>query len=438
MYLKAVGRRIMQFYIYTLGCKVNSYESHIMRQSLLENGYQESEKENADVIIINTCSVTNTADHKSLKMVHQARKVCPNGILVVVGCSTQNRKEVYEKDGTADIILGNQNKTKIVDYIEEYKQSKKRNVDVSSIMHAPFENMCLHQFKKTRAFVKIQDGCNNFCSYCIIPYVRGNVRSKEENLIIEEIKNLVLCGKKEVVLTGIHTGNYGRDKNTSLAALLKQLVKIEGLKRIRISSIEITELDEEFMEVLKREEKIVNHLHIPLQSGSNSILKRMNRKYRKEEFLNKLEEIRKIRPEISITTDVIVGFPGETDALFAESIETIQKAHFSKIHVFPYSKREKTRAATMEEQVDEKTKKDRVHQLLKVSEILEKSYSVPFIEREVLVLPEEEKDGYLIGHTDNYLEVHYKGTKKDLGSLHKVQIISFENSYLVARKIDEK
>lgn len=426
----------MHFYIYTLGCKVNTYESNIMRQSLLAKGYQESDKEKADIIIINTCSVTNTADHKSLKMVHQARKLCPHSLIIVTGCSTQNKKEVYEKDGAADIILGNQNKSKIMDYIEEYRKTKQKRVDVSSIMRAPFEQMCLQQFKGTRAFVKIQDGCNNFCSYCIIPYVRGNVRSKEEDLVIEEVQHLVLCGKKEIVLTGIHTGNYGRDKNTTLAHLLKQLVKIEGLKRIRISSIEITELDEEFMEVLKKEDKIVSHLHIPLQAGSNAILKRMNRKYTKEDFLKKLEEIRKIRPLISITTDVIVGFPGETDAFFEEGIETIQKANFSKIHVFPYSKREGTRASVMEGQVDEKIKKERVHQLLKISETLEQSYHALFLDREVYVLPEEIKDENLIGYTDNYLEVHYKGDMQDLGTLHKVKIISLEGSYVMARKID--
>lgn len=427
----------MKFYIYTLGCKVNTYESNVMREVLLNAGYIESEKEKADIIVINTCSVTNTADHKSLKMVHQARKLCPDSILIVTGCSTQNKKEAYEKEGTADIILGNKGKSQIVQYIEEYKKERKRTTAISSMMHASFESMQINHFKGTRAFVKIQDGCNNFCSYCIIPFVRGNVRSKEEELVIEEVQRLVLSGKKEIVLTGIHTGNYGKDKNTSLAHLLKELVKIHELKRIRISSIEVTELTQEFMQVLKDEEKIVNHLHIPLQSGSDFILKSMNRKYNKNEFLEKLQEIRKIRPTISITTDVIVGLPGETEELFQESMDTIRKAQFTKIHVFPYSKREGTHAASMKEQVEEIVKKERVHTLLAISDEMERTYKEKFIGKEVEVLPEVEKEGCLLGHTDNYLEVKYKGSKEDKNKMVKVKIVSLNYPYLEAEKIDE-
>ncbi len=427
----------MKFYIYTLGCKVNTYESNIMRDLLISKGYTEGKKEEAELLIVNTCSVTNTADHKSLKMVHQARKQNKDAILIVTGCSTQNKKEVFEKDGSADIILGNQFKSKIIDYIEEYKVAQEKKTDVRDISHVPFENMKLNAFKGTRAFVKIQDGCNNFCSYCIIPYVRGNVRSKNIQDVLEEVESLVNNGKKEIVLTGIHTGNYGRDLKTSLATLLRSLVKIDGLERIRISSIEITELEPDFMEVLKQEKKIVSHLHIPMQAGSDAILKRMNRKYDTTYFLQKLDEIRLIRPDISITTDVIVGFPGETDDLFQETVETIRKSHFSKIHVFPYSKREGTKAATMDGQIDENIKKERVQILLHLSEELEREYMSHFVNKEVEVLPEMVKDGFLMGHTGNYLQVKFKGKKEDVNQIEKVHIDSLCYPYLEAHKVDK-
>jgi threonylcarbamoyladenosine tRNA methylthiotransferase MtaB len=427
----------MKFYIYTLGCKVNTYESNVMHDLLINAGYLEGHKEDADIIIVNTCSVTNMADKKSLKMVHQARKNNPNCILVVAGCSVQNKKEEFDKDHLVDILIGNQNKSKIVEYIEEYKRKNNKKIDIEDVMHIPFENMALNNFHQTRAFVKIQDGCNNFCAYCIIPYVRGGVRSKELPLVLEEVKNLVKEGKKEIVLTGIHTGNYGRDKKTSLSDLLIELVKIEGLERIRISSIEVTELDDAFMEVLKNEKMIVDHMHIPLQSGSDTILKYMNRKYDKTFFLKKLEELRTIRKDISITTDVIVGFPYETEELFEETIDTIKKAKFTKIHVFPYSKREGTLAASMDHQIDEKVKKERVKILLTLSEELEKGYMEKFLHKELEVLPEIEKDGYLIGHTGNYLQVKYKGDKEDINTIIKVKAESLSYPYIEGIKIDE-
>ena len=420
----------MKFYIYTLGCKVNTYESNIMRELLWNAGYIEEEP--ADILIVNTCTVTNTADHKSLKMVHHVRRQNPNALLIVTGCSTQNQKEIFEKDGQADIILGNQFKSKIIDYIEEYKKTKTKKTDVQDIRHVPFEKMQLKHFKGTRAFVKIQDGCNNFCSYCIIPFVRGNVRSKKEEDVLSEVKTLVQAGKQEIVLTGIHTGNYGRDIGTNLATLLHRLSTIEGLKRIRISSIEITELDADFMEELKTGNKIVDHLHIPLQSGSDEILRKMNRKYDTEFFLEKLKEIRSIRPDISITTDVIVGFPKETEALFQETIETIKKAQFSKIHVFPYSKREGTKAASMDGQIDEKTKKKRVQILLDLSDTFAYEYMRHFVNQEVEVLPEVYKEGVLVGHTSNYLQVKCKGKKTELNKRISVYVDSISYPYLEA------
>jgi len=426
----------MKFYIYTLGCKVNTYESNVMRDLLLNDGYTEiNEDEEADIVIINTCSVTNMADKKSIKMVHQLRKKHPKAILIVTGCMTQNKKELFDSKDV-DIILGNRFKSKIIEYINEFKRTNEKIYDIKDISKVEFEEMSLNNFVGTRAFVKIQDGCNNFCSYCIIPYVRGNVRSKDEISVLEEVKHLVEKGKKEVVLTGIHTGNYGRDLGTSLGHLLEKMVKIDGLKRIRISSIEITELDEVFMNVLKNEKVIVDHIHIPLQSGSNKILKLMNRKYDKEYFIKKLETIREIRKDISITTDVIVGFPDETEEDFLECIDTIKKCKFTKIHVFPYSKREGTPAAIMENQVDEKIKKDRVKRLISLSETLEKEYMEKFINKTVEVLPEIEKDGYLIGHTGNYLQIKYKGCKNDINNLVNIKINSSNYPYLEGTKID--
>ena len=426
----------MKFYIYTLGCKVNTYESNVMRDLLLNEGYQEivNKEEDADIVIVNTCSVTNIADKKSIKMVHQMRKNHPNAILIVAGCMTQNKKEQIGLD--ADIILGNRFKSKIIEYIKDFKQNKKQIYAIEEMNKVKFEPMILNNFQGTRAFVKIQDGCNNFCSYCIIPYVRGNVRSKELTSVLEEVEQLVKEGKKEIVLTGIHTGNYGRDLGISLSYLLKKLVTIENLKRIRISSIEITELDDEFMELLKNEKIIVDHMHIPLQSGSDKILKLMNRKYDKAYFIDKLEQIRQIRENISITTDVIVGFPNETLEDFLECIDTIKQCHFTKIHVFPYSKREGTKAASMDGQIDTNTKKERVKKLLELSEELEKEYMEKFVGQIVEVLPEVEKNGFLIGHTGNYLQVKYKGDKKDLNTLVLVKIKKSSYPFLEGTKID--
>ena len=271
----------MKFYIYTLGCKVNTYESSVMKDNLINNGFIESDEENADIYIINTCTVTNTSDNKSLKVVRQYLRNHPDKIIVVVGCMAQVSSNLLD-DLDVSIVLGNVGKSKIVDYINLYLKDKKKKVDIKDVMNTKFEDMCLNNFNKTRAFVKIEDGCENFCSYCIIPYSRGRVRSKDKDTVIKEITNLVNSGHKEIVLTGIHTGHYGSDlDNYSFSKLLKEIENIEGLKRLRISSIEITELDDEFLDLLKNSKKLVDHMHISLQSGSDEILKSMNRKYDK-------------------------------------------------------------------------------------------------------------------------------------------------------------
>ena len=421
----------MKFQIYTLGCKVNTYESNVMRDALLNKGYFEvGLKEKADITIINTCTVTNTADSKSMKVIRQAIRRNENAIIVVCGCLVQNKKEEVSKIDGVDIVIGNINKSKIVDYIEKYIEEKKQEVDVRNIMNTNFEPMMLNNFNKTRAFVKIQDGCNNFCSYCIIPYTRGNVRSKDKQSVLKEIQLLVDEGHKEVVLTGIHTGNYGAEfADYKFADLLKDIVKIDKLERLRISSIEITEINDDVMEVIKENNILVDHMHIPLQSGSDAVLKRMNRKYDKEYFINKIKKLRKIRPNISITTDVIVGFPGETKEEFEETIETIKKIEFTKLHVFPYSKREGTKAAIMDGQVDENIKKKRVKILLQLSKELEYNYMEKFIGKKVIFIPEMAKEEYIIGHTGNFLNVKYRGNKNDLNKDIEVKINNIEYPY---------
>ena len=377
----------MKFYIYTLGCKVNTYESNVMRDKLLNEGYVEGTELDSDIYIINTCTVTNTSDNKSLKMVRRVIKNKPNSIIVVVGCMTQVNSKLLD-DLNVSIILGNSGKSKIVEYIEEYKKTKKQIKIIDNIMEKDFEDMCLNNFNKTRAFVKIEDGCENFCSYCIIPYARGKVRSKQPNIVIEEINNLVIDGHKEIVLTGIHTGHYGFDINYSFPKLLKDIEQIKGLERLRISSVEITELDNEFLNVLKSSKILVDHMHIPLQSGSDELLKLMNRKYNKKYFINKISEIRSIRPDISITTDLIVGFPGETEELFNETIDTINEIKFSKIHVFPFSLRRGTKAEELPNHIDDLTKKERVKKILEISKKLELEYFNKFVNKEVEFLTE--------------------------------------------------
>lgn len=423
----------MKFYIYTLGCKVNTYESNVMKDKLINNGYIEGSEFDSDIYIINTCTVTNTSDNKSLKVVRRVLKNYPNSIVVVVGCMSQVNHKLLD-DLNVSIVLGNSGKSLIAEYIEEYKKTNKKIICIEDIMEKKFEDMCLNNFNKTRAFVKIEDGCENYCSYCIIPFARGKVRSKKPEIVIEEIKKLINEGHKEIVLTGIHTGHYGSDlEDYSFSKLLKEVEKIEGLEKLRISSIEITELDNEFMDVLNSSKILVDHMHIPIQSGSNEILKLMNRKYNKKYFIEKIEKIRTIRPDISITTDLIIGFPGETEELFNETIDTVNKIRFSKIHVFPFSLRKGTKAEELPNHIDDVTKKERVKKILNISEDLEKEYFNRFINKEVEFLPEIYKEGYIVGHTGNYLLVKVKGNIKDLNEIKKVKIEKIEYPYCIGK-----
>lgn len=419
----------MKFQIITLGCKVNAYESEFMLENLLSSGYLYDE-ENPDIVIINTCSVTNMADRKSRKLVHKARREHDNAILVVAGCSTQNHQEDYQKMGI-DILIGNRNKSKIVSIIDEYLKEHKPYVYFTKERALDFEDMKVDEFTThTRAFVKVQDGCDNFCSYCIIPYVRGSIRSKDFDTAIEEVKTLVLNGHKEVVLTGIHTGSYSSNGH-DLSDLIEEMAKIPELERIRISSIEITELNDKFLALLKKEGKIANHLHIPLQSGSDTVLKRMNRKYDTAYFREKIAKIREIRPDISITTDCIVGHPYESDACFLEYVDFCREMKFAKMHVFPYSLRSGTAASFML-QVDEKTKKERTHVLLALSDELEREYAQKFLHKTLDVITEEYEGEYTTGFTSNYLKVYLKGDYQ-LNQVYACEIQKIEDHHVYAR-----
>lgn len=399
----------MKVAIQSLGCKVNLYESEYITDQFQKAGYEIVPfQEIADVYIINTCSVTNTSDVKSRKVIHQAIRRNPDACIVAIGCFIEANHD-YHEDGV-DILLGNANKSKVLEYVERYWQTKqKANYFVTPIPEK-FDDMTMSTFLgRTRAFIKIQDGCENFCSYCIIPYVRGKCRSKNFQTVLEEIQNYVQHGYKEVVLTGIHTGNYGVDLGTDFAALLREIVKINGLVRLRISSIEITELTDEVLQIIRDNDVIVDHLHIPLQAGSDKILRLMNRKYDLVYFKQKMEQIREIRPDISLTTDIIVGFPFETEEDFQDTLSFVREVQFSKVHVFPYSRRSGTVAADMAEQVPGDVKKDRVRRLLALSKELETEYMKKFIGKTLPVLMEVNRTDYSLGHTSNYLLVKVPG-----------------------------
>ena len=394
----------MKFNIITFGCKVNQYESNMMKENMLSSNFFYTEDlSDANIIIVNTCSVTNVADKKCLKMIRRLKREYSNAILVVAGCSSQNKQSVYESLDI-DILIGNRDKSIIDKLIKEYIETEKKYVKFYNDRNLDFEDMYISDYNHTRAFIKIEDGCDNFCSYCIIPYVRGSVRSKDFDKVIKEAKELAKHGHKEIVLTGIHTGHY-LNNGYDLTDLINELSKIDDIKRIRISSIEVTELNDKFLDMLKNNDKVCDHLHIPLQAGSDEILKRMNRKYDLAYYEEKIKKIRSIRPDISISTDIIVGFPYETEELFLNTLEFSKKIKFSKIHVFPYSVRVGTAAANMKEQVDEVVNKERVKRLMAVSHMLEVDYFNKFKDKELDILIETCDNNVSEGHTSNYLLV---------------------------------
>ena len=431
----------MKIGIITLGCKVNTYESNALAQGLEKRGFEVVEASEAcDAFIINTCSVTNTADAKSKKMIRHAIKLNPSALICVCGCFSQASPEEISKIDGVDIIVGNGNKEKLVDLIVENigKKRESKYIDVIDILHHNlYDTLAINEFDHTRAFIKIEDGCNNFCTYCIIPYARGPIRCKNHNDVIKEIKEVVDNGYKEVVLTGIHTGKYN-DNGINLSGLVKMiLTEVPKLERLRLSSIEINEIDDDFINLMRESKVLANHLHLPLQAGSNHILKLMNRRYDKSYFLDKINKIRDARPDIAISTDIIVGFPEETDEDFKETLEFSKEINFSKIHVFPYSKRNGTKAALMN-QVKDIIKTNRTKELINLSNKLEKNYYVKFLGQKLDVIFEQKYNDYLIGHTSNFIQVVVPYDSKYLKENVMVKLDSYIDGKIIGRIIENE
>ena len=413
----------MKFNIITFGCKVNAYESeYIKEQFLKDNFIYEDDSKKSDIVIVNTCSVTNTADNKCLKTIRGVRRDNSNCILVVCGCSAENHRHEFDELGI-DILIGTKNKARILTYVKNFMVNHETYSEFSEERQYAFEDMQVEKFNDlTRAFVKIQDGCNNFCSYCIIPYVRGGVRSKNIETAYQEIAELVSSGHQEIVFTGINTGAYGKETGEyDLVDLIRRISKLAGLKSIRVSSIEITEIDDRFIEELAQNKKVCGHLHVSLQAGCDKILKLMNRKYKKAEFLAKVKKIKAVRPDVNLTTDVIVGFPGEDENDFLETVAFCQEVGFSKIHVFPYSERKGTRAYNMPNKVPGNIRKERARQLIKIDEDLQRKFNERFVGQVVDVLIEEVFDNKAIGHTENFLKVVVK-EKLEKNKIYKILI----------------
>jgi threonylcarbamoyladenosine tRNA methylthiotransferase MtaB len=417
---------------HTLGCKVNHYETEAIWQLFKEHGYERGDFDHhSDVYVINTCTVTNTGDKKSRQVIRRAVRTNPDAVICVTGCYAQTSPAEIMAIPGVDIVVGTQDRSKLIGYIERFKTERQPINAVGNIMkNRVYEELDVPAFTdRTRASLKIQEGCNNFCTFCIIPWARGLLRSRDPEEVVRQARQLVEAGYLEIVLTGIHTGGYGEDlKNYNLAKLLRDLEReVPGLKRLRISSIEASQLTDEVIEVLRESPIVVRHLHIPIQSGSDTVLKRMRRKYTMDFFAGRLEKLRSALPDLAITTDVIVGFPGETEDEFMETYDFIQAHGFSELHVFPYSQRTGTPAARMDGQIDEEVKNERVHRLIALNGQLAKEYASKFEGELLEIIPEERfkenpESGLLEGYTDNYLKVVMPGDDPLIGKLVKVKI----------------
>ena len=427
---------------YTLGCKANQYDTQMMRAQFEKENYEIVDyDEMADIYIINTCTVTHQGARKSRKITRRLKRKNPEAYIAVVGCYAQvDSEEVLEIEGV-DLILGTKGRERIVDFVEQgIKAGEKVNFVQDLEEEDPFENVKLDKVRgKTRANIKIQDGCEQVCAYCIIPYARGGLKSRPLDSTVTEVQKLVEHGVKEIVLTGIHLGEYGQDhEDLDLVKLLRALIAIEDLKRIRLSSIEGTEVSEELIDLIAESDKLCRHLHLPLQSGSDQVLEAMNRPYTVEEFKDMVEQIRDRIPEIAITTDVIVGFPGESEADFSATCEVVEDLAFSSVHVFKYSKREGTPAAKFDEQVHSRVKKQRSKKLREIAKKLDKNYQEKFIGTRQQVLLEDRRDnqtGLLTGLTDNYLRVLVDAPDEWQGELVTVKLKA-ENNNLYGELVD--
>ena len=427
----------------TLGCKVNTYESEAMLKLFHQAGYEAVDfKDKADVYVINTCTVTNTGDSKSRQMIRKAIRQNEKAIVCVVGCYSQVASEEVVSIEGVGVVLGTQFRNQIVDFVNEYKTTQKPVIKVSDVMKlSRFEDLDIDEFtRNTRAFLKIQDGCNNFCTYCIIPYARGQIRSRRPESVLKQAQSLVDHGFVEIVLTGIHTAGYGQDfENYSFYDLLVDLTtKIKGLKRLRISSIEMSQITQEIIDLIAMSPIIVDHLHIPIQSGCDATLKRMNRHYTTAEFSDKLRDLKEKLPSLSVTTDVIVGFPGETEEEFQQTYKWIEKMHFNQLHVFPYSIRKGTPAARMKDQIDGHVKHDRVKSLMDLSQRLQSEFASYQIGKTLEVLIEERHGDRMVGHASNYLKVHIDLPDSSIGHIYRVKILSQNGTELIGCVESEK
>ena len=404
---------------YTLGCKVNQYETNAMEQQFIKNGYKVVDHHDfADIYVVNTCTVTNIAERKSRQMLRRVKDINKDAILVVCGCYAQVAKEELEKIPEIDIILGINEKNNIVKIVEDYIEKKKNKEEIVSDVSNQNEFLDFGDVtytEKNRAVVKVQDGCNMFCAYCIIPYARGRIRSRKIESVVSEISKIAKLGIKEVVITGIHVASYGKDfeENIGLIDLLEAINKIDGIERIRLSSIEPNIIDEEFVKRLSKLEKICPHFHLSLQSGCDEILKRMNRKYTTKKYKEAVDLLRSYFPDVNFTTDVIVGFPGETEEEFNTTYKFLEEIKFYRMHVFKYSKRRGTVAEKMPNQIDGNIKEERSNKLIELSNKNENEYNESYIGKEVNVLFEEYENGYFRGYTTNYMMVNVPGKKED-------------------------
>lgn len=432
----------------TLGCKVNQYETNAMIEQFIKKKYTIKEfNEEADIYIINTCTVTNMADRKSRQMLRRAKELNPNSIIVACGCYAQVAKEELAKIPEIDLIYGTNEKNKIADLIEEKmteevlktkKDGKEKETKVTDVMYQKkFLDFGVTDYtEKTRAVIKVQDGCDRFCSYCIIPYARGHVRSRKIQNVVEEIKNIAQKGIKEVVITGIHLASYGKDfkPHAQLIDLLEEINKIGGIERIRLGSLEPTLITVEFLDRLSKLEKICDHFHLSLQSGCDETLKRMNRRYTTKEFEEGVELIRKYYKNVALTTDIIVGFPGETDEEFNKTYEFLKKINFYQMHIFKYSPRKGTKAAVMPNQIDGNIKEQRSTKLIELSHNNEIKYNEKEVGKELEVLWEEKEGDYIKGHTKNYkvVKIPYKNientiSKAKIEKVEKLELIGVES-----------
>lgn len=411
---------------YTLGCKVNQYETNAMEQQFIQNGYKIVENtEKADIYVINTCTVTNMADRKSRQMLRRVKEINQSAVIVVCGCYAQVAKKELEQIPEVDIILGINEKNKIVQIVEEYLANKDNIIEVADVSKQKefLDFGDVTYTEKNRAVIKVQDGCNMFCSYCLIPYARGRIRSRKIENVVSEIEKIAKQGIKEVVITGIHVASYGKDfdnENIRLINLLEEINKIEGIERIRLSSLEPTIVDEEFAQRLSKLEKICDHFHLSLQSGCDETLKRMNRKYTTARYKESTQILRKYYPNANFTTDVIVGFPGETNEEFNQTYKFLKEIGFYKMHIFKYSPRKGTMAEKLPNQVDGNIKEERSRKLIELSNNMQNEKNSQYIGKTVKVLFEEYENEYYKGHTTNYMVVKVQ-TKEQEGFIDNIK-----------------